>query len=67
MRAKLLRKAGQIAEEATVEVGGQSGENETRTSEDLGGVSATPQPVYSVTDDAGQVEDVDTRDFKIVR
>ena len=67
MRAKLLHDAGQIEQGATVEVGRQTGENATRTSEDLGGVSTTPQPVYSVTDDAGHVEDVDTRDFKIMR
>ena len=67
MRAKLLQDAGQIEEGATVEVGSQTAENATRTAEDIGGASTTPQPVYEVTDDAGHVENVDTRDFKIMR
>jgi hypothetical protein len=66
MRAKLLHEAGRIEEGATVELGARCGENATRGAEDSGGASTTPGPVYAVTDADGHVENVDTRDFKIV-
>ena len=67
MKAKVLRKAGDIEEGAIVEVGGKTGVNDERGPEDLGGVSATSAPVYTITDKDGQAESVDTRDLKVVR
>jgi hypothetical protein len=67
MRAKLLHHAGSIEEGATVEVRGKSGENDERGREDCGGASTTSAPVYAITDENGQTENVDTRDLKIVR
>ena len=67
MKAKLLRKAGDIEEGAIVEVGCKTGVNDERGSEDLGGESVTSAPVYAVTDKDGRAENVDTRDMKIIR
>ena len=67
MKAKLLHKAGNIKRGAIVEVGAKTGMNDERGSEDGGGASTTPAPVYAITDKDGQTEDVDTRDLKIVR
>jgi hypothetical protein len=67
MRAKLLHQAGSIEEGATVEVCGKTGVNDLRGPEDYGGASTTSAPVYAITDEAGQTENVDTRDLKIVR
>ena len=67
MKAKLLRKAGEIEKGAIVEVGSKTGVNDQRGPEDLGGVSATSAPVYAITDKDGQAENADTRDLKIVR
>jgi len=67
MKAKVLRKAGDIEEGAIVEVGGKTGVNDARGPEDLGGVSVTSAPVYAITDEDGHAENVDTRDMKIVR
>ena len=66
MKAKLLHKAGSIKKGATVEIGAKTGQNDPRESEDHGGASTTSAPVYSVTDDDGQAENVDTRYLKIL-
>jgi hypothetical protein len=66
MKAKLLRKAGEIEEAAEVKVVAPAGENARRAPTDAGGASATPAPVYAVTDDDGHGAEVHTRDFKIV-
>jgi len=67
MKAKLLRKAGDIEEGATVEIGSKTGVNDQRGPEDVGGVSATSAPVYAITDEDGHAENVDTRDLTVVR
>jgi len=67
MRAKLLHQAGSIKRGATVEVRRKSGENDKRGREDCGGASTTSAPVYTVTGEDGQTENVDTRDLQIVR
>ena len=67
MKVKLLRKSGKIERGATVEVGAKTGTNEERGPEDVGGTSTTSAPVYSVTDEDGQTEEVDTRDLKVER
>ena len=67
MKVKLLRKFGKIEKGATVEVGGKMGTNEERGPEDVGGTSTTSAPVYAVTDEEGQTENVDTRDLKVER
>jgi len=67
MLAKLLRKAGNIRKGSTVEVGAKTGTNDERGPDDHGGASTTSGPVYAVTDEDGQTENVDTRDLKIVR
>jgi hypothetical protein len=64
MKAKLLRKAGEITEGTEVEIASLAGTNEERSDEDVGGRSTTPAPVYDVTDDKGHTEKVDTRDLK---
>ena len=67
MKATLLHRAGSIEKGATVEIGGKTGVNEQRGPADCGGASTTSAPVYAVTDKDGRVENVDTRDLKIVR
>jgi hypothetical protein len=67
MKAKLLHQAGNIEQGATVEVRGKNGENDERRPDDCGGASTTSAPVYAVTGEDGQTENVDTRDLKIVR
>jgi hypothetical protein len=67
MKAKLLHQAGKIKKGATVDVGGKTGTNDERASEDLGGASTTSAPMYAITDKDGQTENVDTRDLTIVR
>ena len=64
MKAKLLRKAGKIAEGTEVEIASRAGTNEVRSDKDVGGRSTTAAPVYEVTDDEGHAEKVDTRDLK---
>jgi hypothetical protein len=64
MKAKLLRKAGKIAEGTEVEVASLAGTNDERSDEDVGGRSTTPEPVYDVTDDEGHAAKVDTRDLR---
>ena len=66
MKAKLLRKAGKIAEGTEVEIASRAGTNEVRSDKDVGGRSKTAAPVYKVTDDEGNAEKVDTRDLKPV-
>jgi hypothetical protein len=63
----VLRKPGNVEKGATVEVGAQTGTNEHRVTEDVGGASTTAAPVYAVTDEEGQTEKVDTRDMKVER
>jgi hypothetical protein len=67
MKAKLLHSAGDIDRGAIVEVGAKTGTNDERGSDDSGGASTTSAPVYAITDEDGQTENVDTRDLKIVR
>lgn len=64
MKAKLLRDAGKITEGTEVEIGSRAGTNEERSDKDFGGRSTTAAPVYGVTDDDGQAEEVDTRDLE---
>ena len=64
MKAKLLRDAGEISEGAEVEVASRAGTNDSRSDEDLGGRSTTVAPVFKVTDDEGNAEEVDTRDLR---
>jgi hypothetical protein len=64
MKAKLLSDAGKIAEGTEVEIASLAGTNEVRTDEDVGGRSTTGAPVYAVTDDEGNAEEVDTRDLE---
>jgi hypothetical protein len=66
MKAKLLHKAGSIKKGATVEIVTKTGENDLRGSEDHGGASTTSAPVYAVTHEGGQAENVDTRDLEIL-
>jgi hypothetical protein len=66
MKAKLLRKAGDIAKGAAVEIKSTAGRNDVRSDNDLGGRSTTPEPVYEVTDSEGHTEKVDTRDLKVL-
>lgn len=64
MKAKLLRNAGKIGRGTEVEIGTRAGTNKVRSDKDAGGRSTTPAPVYEVTDDQGNAEEVDTRDLK---
>jgi hypothetical protein len=66
MKAKLLRDAGKITEGTDVEIASRAGTNDVRSDEDIGGPSTTGAPVYEVTDDDGNAEEVDTRDLKLV-
>jgi hypothetical protein len=63
MKAKLLRKAGDIVEGTEVEIASRAGTNDARSDQDVGGRSSTVAPVYAVTDDEGHAEEVDTRDL----
>ena len=67
MKAKLLRKAGEIIEGTEVEIASRAGTNDTRSDQDVGGRSSTAAPVYEVTDDDGHAEQVDTRDLTPLR
>jgi hypothetical protein len=67
MKAKLLHQAGRIKRGATVDVSRKTGVNDKRGPEDRGGASTTSAPVYAITDEDGQTENVDTRDLMIVR
>ena len=64
MKAKLLRDAGKITEGTEVEIASCVGTNRARSDKDLGGRSTTAAPVYAVTDDKANLEEVDTRDLK---
>jgi hypothetical protein len=67
MKATLLHQAGNIKAGTAVEVGGKTGANDKRGSDDRGGASTTSAPVYAITDKNGQTENVDTHDLTIVR
>jgi hypothetical protein len=67
MKATLLHQAGNIKEGATVDVDGKTGVNDRRGPDDRGGESTASAPVYAVTDEDGQTENVDTRDLTVVR
>jgi hypothetical protein len=67
MKAKLLRQAGKIEKGTTVDVGGKTGADDKRGPDDRGGASTTSAPVYAITDEDGQTENVDTRDLTILR
>jgi hypothetical protein len=67
MKAKLLRDAGKIPRGTEVDIGSRAGTNKVRGDKDLGGRSTTAAPVYGVTDDQGNAEEVDTRDLKPTR
>jgi hypothetical protein len=64
MKAKLLRDAGKITKGSEVEIASRVGTNAIRSDEDLGGRSTTAAPVYEVTDDVANREEVDTRDLE---
>ena len=64
MKAKLLHQAGKIKKGATVDLGAKTGANDEHG---RGGASTTSAPVYTVTDEDGRTENVDTRDLTIVR
>ena len=64
MKAKLLCDAGKITEGTEVEIASRVGTNGVRSDKDVGGRSTTPAPVYEVTDDEANREEVDTRDLK---
>ena len=66
MKAKLLHDAGGIVKGAAVEIKSMAGFNDARSDKDVGGRSATPAPVYEVTDSEGHEEKVDTRDLQIL-
>jgi hypothetical protein len=66
MKAKLLHDAGEIVEGTVVEIHSPAGTNDARSDKDVGGRSATVAPVYTVTDDEGHAENVDTRDLKLL-
>lgn len=61
MKAKLLRKAGKIAKGTEVDIASRAGTKDPDT--DPAGAS-TSAPVYEVTDDEANREEVDTRDLK---
>jgi hypothetical protein len=65
VKAKLLTDAGEISEGTVVEIGSKAGTNDARTDEDVGGKSATEEPVYEVTDNEGHAEEVGTRDLQV--
>ena len=65
MKAKLLRKAGDIIEGAEVEIVSRAGTNDARSDKDVGGRSTIAAPVYEVKDGEGHAEKVDTRDLKV--
>lgn len=66
MKAKLLRKAGDIAKGKAVQIKTRAGHNDARSDKDVGGRSSTPAPVYEVTDSEGHTEKVDTRDLQVL-
>ena len=66
MKAKLLRKVGDIAKGSAVEINSIAGHDDTGSDKDAGGQSPTPAPVYEVTDSEGQAEKVDTRDLQVL-
>ena len=65
MKATLLQDAGDIIEEAEVEITSPAGTNDARSDQDLRERSTTTA-VYEVTDAHGHVEKVDTRDLKLL-
>ena len=65
MKGKLLSDAGVIEEGTDVDVGTKVATNGDRSADDVGGESTTPAPVYAVTDDEGNEEEVDTRDIVV--
>jgi hypothetical protein len=65
MKGKLLSDAGVIEEGTAVDVGAKVATNADRYADDVGGESTTPAPVYAVTDDEGNEEEVDTRDIVV--
>ena len=67
MKARLLRDAGEITEGTEVEIDTPAGKNDTRSDKDVGGRSTSVAPVYEVTDDEENHEQVDTRDLKPIR
>ena len=64
MKAKLLRDAGDIPEGAEVEVASRCRDERFALRRGLGGRSTSVAPVYNVTDDEGNAEEVDTRDLR---
>ena len=66
MKAKLLRDAGKITEGTEVEIASRAGTNDVRSDKDVAGRSTADAPVYEVTDDEGNAEEVDTRDLTLV-
>jgi len=66
VKAKLLCNAGRIAEGTNVEVVAKDADCTARMA-DAAVQGNDPTPSYTVTDDDGHAETVDTRDLEIVR
>jgi hypothetical protein len=63
MKAKMERPAGKIEDEATVEIVAKA---EAHAEPAAGAVPGSETPEYTLRDDAGHEETVDTRDFKVL-
>jgi hypothetical protein len=64
MRGKLQRAAGRIEDGATVEIVAKAEANAEATA---GASPGSGSPEYTVRDEAGHEEAVDTRDFELLR
>jgi hypothetical protein len=64
MKAKLQRAAGKIEDGATVEIVAKA---EAKAEPTAGASSGSGSPEYTVRDEAGREEAVDTRDFEMLR
>ena len=64
MKAKLQRPAGKIEDGATVEIVGKA---EAKAEPTAGASAGSGSPEYTVRDEAGREEAVDTRDFELLR
>ena len=68
MRARLQTDAGSILKDTEVDIVSKTAESELPTpTADHATREASGQPTYRVRDDEGHIEDVDTRDIRIVR
>ena len=64
MKAKLLRKAGDIAKGDAVEIKLNRRVKRSSVGNAWGDGVLAPEPVYEVTDSEGHTEKVDTRDLE---